>query len=339
MSATRRYGGPSAVATWVTLGTLAALAPLPPLAATALAQAYPSKPIRIVQHYTPGGPTDAVARLMAQKLSDAVGQPVTVENKPSANGVIGTQDVIRSKPDGYSLLFSTSGHTSVPRALLTDKLPFDPFKELTSIILLTMSPQMIVATPSLGVKNIPELVKLAKANPGKYSYATPGPGGPNHLGIEMLKNMAGFDMLHVPYKGGAQAALDVVAGRVHLMLASAGTFLPQVKAGKLVAIAMTGNKRSPTVPDLPNVVEQGYPEYEVYTWYGMFGPPGLPRDITLKLNGIFNNALKMPDSIKHLDSQGTDPAGGTPEDLAKMMRSEYERWRKVIVDAKIVIEQ
>jgi len=322
----------------VTLGMLVSLAPVAPLTASAAAQAYPTRPIRIVQNYTPGGPTDSVARLMAQKLSDATGQAVTVENKPSANGVIGTQDVIRSKPDGYSLLFSTSGHTSVPRALLTDRLAFDPFKELAPIILLTMSPQMIVVNPSLGVKNIPELVKLAKANPGKYSYATPGPGGPNHLGIEMLKNMAGFDMLHVPYKGGAQAALDVVAGRVHLMLASVGTFLPQVKAGKLVAIAMTGTRRSATVPDVPNVVEQGYPNYQVYTWYGMFGPASLPRDITLKLNGIFNTALKMPDTLKTLASQGTDAAGGTPEDLTKMMRSEYERWRKVIVDSKIQVE-
>jgi tripartite-type tricarboxylate transporter receptor subunit TctC len=338
MSTTRTVRGLHKVAALVTLSTFAALVPLPPLAATALAQAYPVKPIRIVQNYTPGGPTDSVARIMAQKLSDAVGQPVTVENKPSANGVIGTQDVIRSKPDGYSLLFSTSGHTSVPRALHQDKLPFDPFKELTHITLLTMAPQMIVVNPSLGVKNIPELVKLMKANPGKYSYATPGPGGPNHLGIEMLKHMAGFDMLHVPYKGGAQAALDVVAGRVHLMLASVGTFLPQVKAGKLVAIAMTGTKRSPTVPDVPNVVEQGYPDYEVYTWYGMFGPAGLPRDITMKLNGIFNNALKMPDTLKLLDNQGTDPAGGAPEVLTRMMQSEYERWRKVIVAAKIVVE-
>ena len=333
MYAPRRIRDHAAAA--LSMAMLAGAAVLPQQAS---AQNYPVKAIRMVQNYTPGGPTDAVARLMAQKLSDATGQPVTVENKPSANGVVGTQDVIRSKPDGYTLLFSTSGHTSVPRALLTDKLAFDPFKELSPIILLTMSPQMIVVTPSLGVKNIPELVKLMKANPGKYSYASPGPGGPNHLGIEMLKSMAGFDMLHVPYKGGAQGALDVVAGRVQLMLASVGTFLPQVKAGKLVAIAMTGKARSAAMPDLPNVSEQGYPDYEVYTWYGMFGPAGLPRDITAKLNGIFNAALKMPDSIKVLDANGTDPAGGTPDDLSKMMRSEYERWRKVIVDSKIEVE-
>ena len=190
------------------------------------AQGYPSRPIRMVNNYTPGGPVDAVARAAAQKLTDATGQPVTVENKPSANGVIGTQDVIRSKPDGHTLLFCTSGHTSVPKALLGDKLPFDPFRDLSPVILYTAAMQMFVVPPALGVRSVPELVKLMKSGTGQYSYASPGPGTANHLGAEMLKAAGGFEMTHVPYKGGAQATLDVVAGRVQLMLATIGTFLP-----------------------------------------------------------------------------------------------------------------
>jgi tripartite-type tricarboxylate transporter receptor subunit TctC len=305
----------------------------------ASAQTYPNKPIRIISNYTPGGTTDFVARSLGQKLSEAVGQPVTVENRPSANGVVGTQEAIRSKPDGYTLLFSTSGHTSVSKALLTDRLPFDPFKDISPITLAVLITQILVVHPSLGVTNIPEFVKLMKANPGKYSYGSAGPGSPNHLGVELLKYMAGFDILHVPYKGGAPAVVDLVAGRTQLILNAMVAVLPMVKAGKVVPIGVGSARRSAAVPDVPTVAEQGYPDFEVYTWYGMFAQAGLPRDLTLKLNGIFNNALKQPDIVKGFTAQGAEPAGGTPEDLAKIMRSEYERWRKVVVAAKIEVDE
>jgi len=303
----------------------------------ALAQSYPNRPVRVITNYTPGGTTDYVARAMAAKLSEAVSQPVVVENKPSANGVIGTQEVIRSKPDGYTLLFSSSGHTSVSKALLMDKLPFDPFKEIAPISLLVMIKQVLVVPPSLGVKNIPELVKLMKANPGKYSYGSTGTGGPGHLAIELLKHLAGFEMVHVPYKGGTQAVADLAAGRTQLMQNGPVTILGLMKSGKLIPIGVGSKTRASILPDTPTVAEQGYPDYESFTWFAMFGPAALPRDIIMKLNGIYNDALKAPEIITGFAKSGAEPAGGTPEDLTTIMRSEYERWRKVVVAAKIEV--
>ena len=199
--------------------------------------------------------------------------------------------------------------------------------------------QLLVVHPSLGVKTVPEFVKLMKANPGKYSYGSAGTGSPNHLGVELLKYTAGFEMLHVPYKGGAQTVPDLVAGRIQFMLNAMVALAPFVKSGKIIPIGVGTAKRSPAMPDVPTVAEQGYPDYESSTWYGMFAPPALPRDLVMKLNGIFNDALKQPDIIKSFMAQGAEPAGGTPEDLAKMMRSEYERWRKVVVAAKIEVDE
>ena len=306
-------------------------------AAEALAQAYPTKPVRIINNYTPGGTTDFVARAMATKLSDATGQTFQVENKPSANGTVGSQEASRSKPDGYTLLFSTSGHTSIPMALMGPKLPFNP-REFTPIILLIISNQTFVVHPSLGVKNIPEFVKLMKANPGKYSYGSAGPGSPNHLGVELLKYMAGIDIQHVPYKGGAQAVIDLVAGRTVLMLNSNASLMPHIKAGKIIPIAVSANQRSTAVPDVLPIAQQGYPDFDIATWYGMFGPPGLPRDIVTKLNTIMNAGLKAPDVMKSFDAQGAEPVGGTPEDLSKKMLGEYERWKKVVEFAHIEAE-
>ncbi len=304
-----------------------------------LAQAYPNRAVRVITNYTPGGTTDLVARALAQKLSDASGQTVTVENKPSSNGVIGTQEVSRAKPDGYTLLFSTSGHTSVSKALLGDKLPFDPFKEIAPIALAVTITQLLVVHPSLNVKTVPEFVKLMKANPGKYSYGSAGTGSPNHLGVELLKHMAGFELLHVPYKGGSQAVIDLVAGRTQFMLNAMVALIPHVKSGKIIAIGVGTGKRSAAMPDVPTVAEQGYPGYVSDTWYGMFGPPALPRDILMKLNGIYNDALKQPDIVASFTKSGAEPAGGSPEDLAKMMRVDYERWRSVVVAAKIEVDE
>lgn len=303
----------------------------------AFAQAYPNKPVRIISNYTPGGTTDYVARAMATKLSEALGQPFQVENKPSANGAVGSLEAQRSRPDGYTLLFSTSGHTSIPMALMGEKLPFNP-REFSPIILLILSNQSFVVHPSLGVKNIPEFVKLMKANPGKYSYGSAGPGSPNHLGVELLKYMAGFDMVHIPYKGGAQAVIDLVAGRTVLMLNSNASLMPHIKAGKIIPIAVSANRRSSAVPDVAPIAQQGYPDFDIATWYGMFGPAGLPKDIVAKLNATMNAALKTPDIIKNFDTQGVEVVGGTPEDLSKKMMGEYDRWKKVVEFAKIEAE-
>jgi tripartite-type tricarboxylate transporter receptor subunit TctC len=303
----------------------------------AFAQAYPNKPVRIISNYTPGGTTDYVARAMATKLSEALGQPFQVENKPSANGAVGSLEAQRARPDGYTLLFSTSGHTSIPMALLSEKLSFNP-REFSPIILLILSNQSFVVHPSLGVKNIPEFVKLMKANPGKYSYGSAGPGSPNHLGVELLKYMAGFEMVHIPYKGGAQAVIDLVAGRTVLMLNSNASLMPHIKAGKIIPIAVSANRRSSAVPDVVPIAQQGYPDFDIATWYGMFGPGGLPKDVVVKLNASMNAALKMPDVIKNFEVQGVEPVGGAPEDLSKKMMGEYDRWKKVVEFAKIEAE-
>lgn len=302
------------------------------------AAAFPLKPMRMLVSYTPGGTTDLVARTVGQKITDYTGQAVAVENRPSANGIIATQAIARSAPDGYSLLFSTSGHTSVAMALLGSKLPFDPFKELAPIALLVLSTQMIVAHPSLNVRTIPELIKLAKARPGELSYGSVGVGSSNHLGMELLKYMGGFEMTHVPYKGGSQMSVDLTGGRVHAALNSMVSILPYIKTGKLVPLAIGAAKRSPALPDLPTVAESGFPDYNVSTWYGLFAPAGTPREVIAKLNVEINKALSDPQVVKLFTTQGVEPQGGTPEDLAKLMRDEYERWKKLIIATKLQTE-
>jgi len=304
----------------------------------ATAQNYPARQVRIVVNYTPGGPTDLVARTVGSKMGEILGQPFVIENMPSNNGSIGTQNVARSAPDGYSLLFSTAGHTSVAAALWGDKLGFDPFKDITPISMLVMSTQMIVAHPSLGVKNIAELVALAKAKPGQLNFGSVGIGSSNQLGIELLKSMAKIDMVHVPYKGTAPAMQDLLAGRVQLMLNSMATVIPLVRTGKLIGLAVGTTKRSSAAPDIPTMEELGYAGYQVSTWYALFAPSRTPAAIIGKLNPVVHQVLANPQIAKTLNDQGAEPAGSTPESVSKLMREEYERWKKVIADAKIIAE-
>jgi len=303
------------------------------------AQGFPSKPIRVVVNYPPGGGTDLVARTVNNKLGDYNNVTVLIENRPSANGTIGSQLVARAPADGYTLMFTTAGHTSIPYAIEGDRLPFNPLRDFAPISMLVQSTQMIAVHPSLNVRTLPEFVKLAKARPaGELSYASAGIGTSNHLGVELLKFMAGFDMTHVPYKGGPQAVLDLTAGRVHLTLNSMLSLLPHVRSGKLTALAVGASKRSRTVPDVPTVAESGYPDYEVSTWYGMSAPAGTPREIIMKLNADMNRALQEPAVLAQFAKQGVEADGGTPEALGKAMRDEYERWRKLIAAAKIQLD-
>lgn len=302
------------------------------------ATAFPAKPMRLMVSYPPGGTTDLVARTVGQKITDYTGQPVTVENRPSAGGAIATQAIARSAPDGYSLLFSTSGHTSIAVALHGTKLPYDPFKELAPITLLVLSTQMIVAHPSLNVRNIAQLIKLGRARPGDLIYGSAGMGTPNHLGMELLKYMGKFEMTHVPYKGGSQLSVDLTSGRVHVALNSMVSILPYVKNGKLVPLAIGAAKRSKALPDVPTVAESGFPDYNVSTWYGLFAPVGTPREIIARLNTEVNKGLADPQVIKLFTTQGVEPQGGTPEDLAKIMLEEFERWKKLIAAAKIQVD-
>ena len=300
--------------------------------------AYPSKTVRVVINYTPGGPSDLVARTVAARMSEILGQSFVVDNMPSANGAVGTLAVVRAAPDGHTLLISSAGHTSLVAALYSEKLPFDPFRDMAPVGMLLSSTQMIVAHPSLNVKTIAELVRMAKSKPGQINYGSVGVGSPNHLGIELLKSTAGIDMLHVPYKGTAQVMQDLVAGRVQLMLNSMATVVPFTRSGKLVPLAVGSPARSSAAPDVPTMIESGFPGFEVSTWWSMFAPLKTPAPIIARLNSVTHQVLADPQLAKTFSAQGAEPAASTPEFVTRLMREEYDRWRKVIADAKIVAE-
>ncbi|MFH1604169.1 MAG: tripartite tricarboxylate transporter substrate binding protein [Pseudomonadota bacterium] len=312
------------------------------LAAPALAQRvaadYPNKALRVIVNYTPGGPTDLTARTLALKMSELLGQQVIVDNRPSSSGVIGSQTVARAAPDGYTLMLSTSGHTSTIAATQGDKLPFDPFRDFTPISLVVKQTQMMIAHPSLGAKTVADVVRIAKAKPGELNYGSVGIGNTGHLALELLCRLADIKMVHVPYKGTAPALTDLMSGRVQLMLNSMPTVLPYVKSGKLVALSVGTLKRNPAAPDVPTMIESGFPGWEVLTWYGMFGPAKMPMPLVSRLNSVINRAISDPATSKSLSSQGAEPAGSTPEALAKLMRDEYERWTRLIREANILLE-
>ena len=318
----------------IILGWVAALALC---AAPATAQTYPVKPIRMIVHFPPGGPTDLVARAIGQKMTESWGQQVIVDNRPSAGGVIGVEAAVRAAPDGYTLLFATGGSMSIAPALGT-KLPYNVFTDLAPISLVVINPQILVLHPSVTANSVGELVKLAKAKPGQINYASVGPGSPNHLGVEMLKFMTGIDMVHIPYKGTAPAITDVLAGHVSLMFNSMPSVLPHVRAGKLKGIAVGSAKRSPAAPDIPTVAESGVPGFQYVTWYGIFGPAALPKNIVAKLNGEIVRILQDKELAQRLAREGAEPAPGTPDALAKFMRAEHDQWKKTIAAAKIKID-
>ncbi|MCC7485942.1 MAG: tripartite tricarboxylate transporter substrate binding protein [Burkholderiales bacterium] len=291
------------------------------------------KPIRIVVHFPPGGPTDMVARTIGQKLTEAWGQQVIVENRPGAGGVIGVEAVLRSPPDGYTLLFATGGSMAVAPAIGI-KASYNVFTDLAPIGLLVVNPQILVVHPSVPANSVAGLVKLAKSKPGQINYASVGPGSPQHLGTEMLKHMTGIDMVHIPYKGTAPAVTDILAGHVSLMFNSMPTVLPLVKAGRLKGLAVSSAKRSPAAPDIPTVGET-VPGFQYVTWYGLFAAATAPKDVIAKVNTEIVRILKEKDIGERFASQGAEPAPGTPEDLAKFMKAEYEQWRKTIAAAKL----
>lgn len=313
------------------VAVLAAYAP------SSFAQTYPAKPIRMVVHFPPGGPTDLVARTIGQKLTEAWGQQVVIENRPGAGGIVGVESVVRAAPDGYSLLFATGGSMSITPAL-NSKLPYNVFTDLAPISLVVINPQILVLHPSVPANSVRELVKLAKSKPGQINYASVGPGSPNHLGVEMLKFMTGIDMVHIPYKGTAPAITDVLAGHVSLMFNSMPSVLPHVRAHKLKGIAVGSAKRSPAAPEIPTVAEAGVPGFEYVTWYGVLAPAATSKDIITKLNGEIVKILNNRDVAQRLEREGAEPLPGTPEAFAKHMRAEFEQWKKTIAAAKIKLD-
>ena len=317
----------------ITAALLAALAP----AQSAVAQSYPTKPIRWIVTYPPGGPTDVVARAIGAKLTEAWGQQIIIDNRAGAGGMIGTELGARAAPDGYTLLFGTSAGMTINPALQS-KLPYDPVKDFAPVSLLVINPQLLVLNPTVPANSVKELVALAKAKPGQLNYASVGQGSPNHLGMELLKALTGTNIVHVPYKGTGPAITDLLGGKVQLMFNSMPTVLPLVRSGKLRALAVGSTQRISAIADIPTVAESGVPGFENVTWYGMFAPAKTPREIVNKLNAQVVRILAEPDMAQRLSSQGAEPRSSTPDELAKFMRVEFERWAKVIKSAGVKVE-
>ena len=307
------------------------------LANFAQAQSYPTRPIRWIVTYPPGGPTDVVARAIGAKLTAAWGQQIVIDNRPGAGGVIGTELAAKAVPDGYTLLFGTSAGLTINPAL-SNKLPYDAMKDFAPVSLLVLNPQLLVVHTSVAANSVKELIALLKARPGQFNYASVGQGSPNHLGMELFKALTGTEMVHVPYKGTGPALTDLLGGQIQLMFNSMPSVLPLVASGKLKALAVGSAQRSRAVPDIPTVAEAGVPGFENVTWYGMFAPAKTPHDIIIKLNKQVVTILAEPEMAQRLAVQGAEPRSSTPEELSKFMRVESARWQKVIKTANIRLE-
>lgn len=306
-------------------------------AAAQSAQNFPSRALRMVIHFPPGGPTDFVGRAMGQRLSEVWKQQILVENRPGAGGVIGVENVLRSPPDGYTILFGTGGSLALAPAL-NPKLPYDVFRDLAPISLLVVLPQILVVHPSLPVRNVQDLIKLARAKPGQINYGSVGPGSPQHMGMELLKTMAGVNLTHIPYKGTAPAMTDLMSGQITAMFNSMPSVLPHIASGRMRGIAVGSAKRSPAMPDIPTVAESGVKGFQYTTWYAFMAHAGVPKDIIARINAETVRALNDPEMVKRFSSQGAEPAPTTPEGLGRFMREEYENWVKVIKAANIKLE-
>jgi tripartite-type tricarboxylate transporter receptor subunit TctC len=301
----------------------------------AYAQTYPTKPVRIIVPFAPGGGSDFIARFMAQKLSATLGAQVIVENKPGAGGVIGIEQGIKAPADGYTLVLIASSYTVNPSVY---KLNFDPVTDITPIVQLSQGPLLVVVNPSVPVKTAKDLIALAKAKPGNINFASPGQGSVIHMATEYFDSMAKVKMNHIPYKGTGPALTDTIAGQTQVLFSSTATALPHVKSGKLRAIGVTTAKRIPALPDVPTVAESGLPGYEVVLWHGLIGPKGLPKAVVDRIGGEVNKTLKQPETASQLENDGVAPAGGTPEQFAAQIRKEIGVWKKVAADAGVKAE-
>jgi tripartite-type tricarboxylate transporter receptor subunit TctC len=296
------------------------------------AQDYPNRPVRWIVPFAPSGPTDLMSRAVAEKLSQRMGQQFVVDNRSGAGGNIGAEVVSKSAPDGYTLMIGHVG-THAINATLYPKLGFDPVNDFTPITLIATLPLALVIHPSVPAKDVKELIAYAKARPGQLNFASAGNGGPTHLTGELLKTSAGIDIVHVPYKGNAAALLDLVAGRVQMMFSNMLTSMPHVRAGKLRAIGISSAKRSPQAPELPTIAESGLPGFSAVPWYGVLGPPALPRPIVNRLNSEIARAVSQTDMNERFVAQGIDLQSSTPEQFAALIRTEVVKWRKVVRDA------
>jgi len=304
-------------------------------ASSAWAQQYPTKPIRFVAPFAPGGGTDFIGRVAAQKLTEALKQQVIVENRPGAGGTLGAEIGVKAPPDGYTFTVIAGSYSVNPSIY---KLAFDPVNDITPVIQFSQGPLLVVVHPSLPVKNIKELVALAKSRPGGLSYATSGQGSIVHLSTELFLFMAGVKAVHIPYKGTGPALTDTISGQTQFLWGSIAAALPQVRNGRLRAIAVTTAQRAPALPDIPTVAESGVKGYDVILWHGLIGPKGLPRPIVDRVNGDLNKVLKVKDMEEKLAADGVAAAGGTPEQFGAIIKRDIETWRKVVQIAGVKSE-
>jgi tripartite-type tricarboxylate transporter receptor subunit TctC len=292
-------------------------------------QGFPVRPVRLVVTYTAGGPADIAARALAQKLAEVWGQQVVVDNRAGAGGIIGTELVAKAAPDGYTLLHGTAAGLII-NPLLVKKLPYDTQRDFAPVSMVVIVPQLLVTNPAVPAATLKELIALAKARPGALNYASVGVGSPNHLGMELLKSMAGIDMVHVPYKGATPAMADLIAGQVQLAFNGMASVLPQIATGKLKAIAIGSARRSPAAPDVPTVAEAGVPGFEYVAWNGNFAPAATPATVVGKISGDIRKALASPDVVQRLASLGSEPSGSSPAEFAAYLKEDHVRWSRVV---------
>ncbi len=299
------------------------------LPVTAGAQDFPNHPIKLIVPFPPGGPNDIIARVVAQKMSELLGQSVVIDNRGGAGGVLGTDAVAKSAPDGYTIGVASAGAIAIS-ASLVEKVPYDSAKDLTPITLVATVPELLVVPESLPAKNFADLVAMAKAQPGKLNFASSGPGSMPHLAGELLKINAKIDIVHVPYRGAAPAVTDLLSGQVQMVFLDTPVLLPHIQSGKMRALAVAAKERAPSVPDVPTMGELGLGSVDAENWYGMVGPPNMPKDVVAKLNKAAVEALKDKGVLDKLSPQGAKLVGDTPEHFGAFIRAEIDKWAKVV---------
>jgi len=298
----------------------------------AFAQAWPSKAIRVVVPFPPGGGTDIIARETTQKVAAATGWTFVIDNKPGAGGNLGVDAVAKAPADGYTIVLGQTSNIAINPSLYT-KLPYDPQKDLVPIVLIANAPLVMVTGTNSPLKTLSDAVNAAKAKPGQVNFASPGNGTVAHLTEELFQKAAGIKTQHVPYKGANQALTDVISGNVELYMSSVPTLLGHIKQGKLRALAVTSAKRVDDLPNVPTINESGYKGFDAVTWFGLLAPAATPKDVIAKLNAEFNKALKLPELSKRLGDEGADTAGGTPEEFASLIKGDIPRWGKIVKES------
>ena len=306
------------------------------VAGASWAQQYPTKSVRVLVGYAPGGGTDIMARAVSLKLSESLGSQFVVDNRPGANANLAAELAAKAQPDGYTLLMISVSHAiSKP---LYKKLGYDIERDFVPVIEVSSVPQLVVVTPSLPVKSVKELIALAKSRPGQVTYASSGEGSPEHIAGELFKSMAGVDLLHVPYKGGGPAAVAIIAGETAVGFNTAPVAIPHVKNGRLRVLAVTEDKRNPALPDVPTVAEAALPGYAMTTWYGLVAPAGVPREITARLNAEINKVLKLPAIRERFATLGADPVGGTAEQFGAYIKSEVAKFARLAKERQLALD-